>query len=552
MAGQVRVDFDGMTAAGASLAASGAPMLTPTAAAPPGLDSTSIAAAAHVMALAEALEAHFAFADAQREAAASTTAWTVQHFAGIDAANAAAMMAAANGTSAPMPGSSPPSPASVSLPAPPGMNTIKTPNPGPIEPAEAFSAAIHGGPGPESLRAVAALWHSRAAAESEKASNLDKAAAQLRASWTQGSGDNTAAEAVEAHARWSHQAVAEARSVANLAEHYAQAATTARQNTPPPQRFAQLRSDHAKAVAANAADPMRRYTGLVNSYSRAIVDNQNDANSAASGFRQAVISAVQQAGKLATAAPPIVKPGGSGDGPRSGADKGHQGGHRPGSPDEHGAGFGGGATDPAAPLDAANPADSSTLGSASEVAGQLLGSGMGALSSLGSMTGGGGGSPASALSSLPGLSSLSAPSMPSPGTGGGDQSPSGSGDPGAGDGLGSTTPAADFGGGSGGGGAGGGAGGGVSGGPLPAASVSASPVTGSVSTGGSAPGGAGGGGGMGMMPPMGGGRKGGDENERNKKLSPDKKMMLRPQANTEEVFGDVELAKKRRPKGDKV
>jgi hypothetical protein len=56
---------------------------------------------------------------------------------------------------------------------------------------------------------------------------------------------------------------------------------------------------------------------------------------------------------------------------------------------------------------------------------------------------------------------------------------------------------------------------------------------------------------MGMYPPMMGGRGGANEgSERSKELYPDKRVVLRPVANTEPVFGELE--RQRRPRGKRA
>lgn len=550
MAGEVHADFGGLAGEASALQASAAPSASPTGVIGPGLDSVSMAMAVHVNALAQSLDAHLAAASAQRQAAATVTTATVATFEAADAANSSQMLAVASGgTSAPLPGALPPPSPAAGLPTvPAGLGAVPPPSVGAVELGEAFSTAIHSGPGPASLQAAAATWRARSGVESQKADQVQQAGSSIRSDWKQGSGGNTAADAIDEHAKWSHEAVTHAAGIAKLADNYAQAFTDARARTPTPAEFADLRNKLAKAQALQAQYGPR-YTPMVLEISQAIVDKQGEASGAASWFQQALQSAATDVGKTLSAAPNIVKPGGTGKGPLSGDDKGKQAGHKPGAPDESGAGFGGGATgaldgvDPAA----ANPLNSDAMSSVGEVAGSIMGSGMGALQSLGSA--GGGGNPASGLSSaLPGLSSLGAPQMPSPGQGGGGEQPSAPEDLGAGGG--STTPAAgDFGGGSGGGGTGGG-GGGASGGSLGASTVSASPTVGSTApVGGPAtPAGSGMGGG-GMVPPMGGGgKKGGEGAERDRKLNPDKRLLMRPEPHVEAVLGEVEIKRSKRDK----
>jgi hypothetical protein len=86
-------------------------------------------------------------------------------------------------------------------------------------------------------------------------------------------------------------------------------------------------------------------------------------------------------------------------------------------------------------------------------------------------------------------------------------------------------------------------------GPLPA-TMAASPAAAGplVSTAATTPG-ATGAGGMGMYPPMlgHGGRGGGDSKERDKRLYPDKRIVVRTVPNTEPVFGELPHEPRRRP-----
>ncbi|WP_133017320.1 PPE domain-containing protein, partial [Mycobacteroides abscessus] len=413
MAGEVHADFGGLAGDASALQASAAPSASPTAVIGPGLDSVSMAMAVHVNALAQSLDAHLAAASAQRQDAAAVTTATVATFEAADAANSSQMLAVASGgSSAPLPGALPPPPPAAGIPTvPAGLGAVPPPSVGAVELGEAFSTAIHSGPGPASLQAAAATWRARSGVESQKADQVQQAGSSMRSDWIQGSGGNTAADAIDEHAKWSKEAVTHAAGIAKLADNYAQVYSDARARTPTPAEFADLHNKLAKAQALQAQYGPR-YTPLVMEISQAIVDKQGEASGAASWFQQAMQSAATEVGKTLSAAPNIVKPGGTGNGPLSGDDKGKQAGHKPGTPDEPGAGFGGGSNTPLDGVDpsAANPLNSDAMSSVGQVAGTIMGSSMGALQSLGSA---GGGNPASQLSSaLPGLSGLGAPQMP--------------------------------------------------------------------------------------------------------------------------------------------
>ena len=561
---RVSANLEGLAADGAGLAAEQATP-QPRACVSPAADPVSMSIAAQLSARGASLEAlmmHSGLVRADGGAATQHTSFMLRE---TDAQNATmftdGVLTAA--VPAPLAGSAPPAVELPEIPAVVGP---------PVMPGEALSKALHeGGPGPNSLREFASHWRSRAAQLEELADGTEWAGVAIDNDWDddglQQAGANT-----RNHGDWLQQMAGNARHLANTADDYADHVQRALDETPTPQEFAETRAAWLTAWSDNLrANGM--LSGQVSALAAAYAGKQAQATEAGHTYFAAATTTSGDMPKPPSPPPPIAKPApdsdpGSGSPtpdnrskddaaqliPRrdgAGTDNPTPGTGAPPNPD----GLLGGpiapAQDPGAlPLSAPAPAvDANAAGQAANIAGTIVGAGLGTLSQLAhglmpSPATGIAGAPLSALSGLSGLPGMGSPSIPEtgmpsdPGLG----SPESDSGPGAGDPFDSTSPAVGTPDGTSPGGAAPMA---PVGNPSPASAVG--PVAGTPS-GPSAPAGATPGpgvGGMGMYPPI-MPQQGGQGTERNKDLYPDKRVVLRPVPNTEPVFGELE--KQRRPR----
>ena len=557
----ISVDPDGLAADGMRLASEQCAAVS-SACVPPGLDPVSAAVAAQLSAHSAALTALIDHSGLLRADGGVVTAQTAAVFAQTDEANASMFTAA--GADGPVVATTPPAavptePSAPLLPAIPGMAAV------PSLPGEALSRALHSGPGPASLRDLAAAWRERASTLEEVAGQTEHVARSIDTHWEDGvqrAGANTAD-----HAVWLRQMSAHALGLAGAADEAADQFDLAVATAPTPEEFARARRDYTQAWADNV-----RANGLlitqVSAAAARIAEKQAQATEAGAVYSAAAATTTADVSPPPRPAPPIASPGGDGGVAlpiTRGADPtGEEPVYRDGG-DALDPATGGDAPDPAVgagapvqpvadpglPSGPGAPTDPGAVGAVANIAGTIMGAGLGTASQLvpGVMPSGAGGlasAPLSALSGLSGIPGLGAPSSPQ----GGESPPEnelGAGpEPGLGEldeGLDATSPAG-----------GGGSGGGSPGGPLPSVGSPApasapGPVAGVSPVSGAAPmaGGSSGVGGMGMYPPMLGGR-GGDDPERRKDLFPDKRVVLRPVPNTEAVFGELETPRRPRSK----
>lgn len=451
----------------------------------------------------------------------------------------------------------------VALPTLPVAPTMTQPAP---MPAEQIAALVHSGPGPAGLRNFANhIREGLGAKVLDTAANVRNAGTSVAQNWRDG--QQQAASNITDHADWLESSLhPQVLALAAAADAAAGHTDTLIQSTPHPQEFADLNQRLKVAIAhynasggANAAQ--------VASLSGELTQKRATAMAAFQTFATAAPPTIGGAAQPPAPAPPIVQnPGAAAeqlqppaqteqaskhDGQAVGRD--HHG-HGPGDPDNPDlADSGTAAPQPTPGLatlpTAAAAADPNTANTVANVAGMIMGAGTGA---VGQVTHGlGGASPLSALSSLsslPGMGSMphmGSPEMPESGGGPDNSSPDG---PGAGDfGSGGTSPASGLG--------DGGASGGGGGAPMTSSSPAVGPPTGSsVGVGGPAsgsppPAGSASGAGFGMMPPMMGGM--GGKNDAERKSEERRRVVTRPVANTEAVFGEVRREPRRRTEKDK-
>lgn len=474
---------------------------------------------------------------------------TAAYLSRTDADNASAIGRVMDGGSPALPAPSPPPPGGIpevalpSLPVPPSL----TP-PAPMQ-AEQIAALVHSGPGPQGLRAFAA--HVRGTVGPtvlHTAARVRTAGTSVARNWRDGR--QHAAAHITDHAEWLESSLhPQVLALAGAADAAAEHTDTLIQATPHPREFTDLNQRLKVALAHYNA------TGGANAAQVATLSGELTRK------RAAAMAAFQA---FATAAPPTITAQTPGPAPPIVQNPGGAAGQlQPATPtepatthDQHPAGYGHdgpGFSDPDNP-DRINPAAygsaapqptpglaspptaagaaPSPVNTLATVAGVIMGAGTGA---VGQVTHGlGAGSPLSALSSLSSLPHMGSgsPQMPES-SGNPDSSPD---SPEDGDfGSGGTTPAS---------GAGDGAGGGGGGGaPMSSSSPAVGAPTGSTvsvggpATGSTTPNGAGPGSGMGMMPPMMGGT--GRKNDEARKSEERRRVVVRPKANTEAVFGEV-------------
>lgn len=456
------------------------------------------------------------------------------------------------------------------LPVAPAVPAVPAPMP-----AETWSSFIHGGPGSEPLRTLAAQFRTAASELEKQAGETERAARGVDANWN--NGDQPAGRNLATHASWLTGAASYAKTLATSADSAANTVDNARTATPTPETFRTLRREYQTAL--------QKFNASGGAVSEPLVIAKTNM-SAAQAEALAAQTSYATAANVDTgtvpapppAPPPIVgeAPGGENpEQPKESTDKADDrqqdddpeqiekikegpAANKAGtdgdstmnaetdsfapSPGEVAALDGEAPSDPAAASRAMAPASDATAGTAGAVLGSILGTvGQAAGSTSGMMPGGGGGSPLSALSglsSIPGMGGF-------PGTGGTDM--------GTPEDLGfddlspdewGTTPASS--------GGGGGSGGLPAGGPsssvsaaAPGAGVPAPTAPSPPPSAAAAPTGRVGGPMGGMIPPMMGGMGANNSGERDTDLHPDKRVVHREHVNTEPVFGELEQLRKR-------
>ncbi|MBN3458403.1 PPE domain-containing protein [Mycobacterium sp. DSM 3803] len=569
----VKADPEGLVADGAALSGTAQPVVCGPDCLPAGMDSVSGGVTAHLIAHSQAVSALLTHAGILRGQGGEVTRHTGTVLRATDEAGAETI---ASGGSSGAPTAAP-SPAAVPIPEPvvPPIPILSEPQ---AAPGELWAVQIHGGPGSSSWRAMATSLRSQAGDIDRLAADTRHSGSSINANWVddgQQAGANTVA-----HADWLTGMAEHTRQLADTADAAADHFDQAREATPRPEVFTELRARLQQARSENVA-----YGGLLSgrvaTLEQQLADKEAEAVGAGNTYFAAAATTTGGTPTPPHPAPPIAR----GDGPKP---KPEAGPKKPAEPagkppkDTHGVDDGpatggekpktdGPGQSPMTAADTADTAgppppaptpdepaasppsmpavDTTAPGTAANIAGTIVGAVVGAGSQL---AGSGAGLPNASslgapLNALSGLSSL-------PGMGGGgpsmpelpsDLGTGGEPDLGLGDeGFGDTAPAD-----AGAGGSGGGAPPVSPAAPTMAPSTGATPMalpatTGGVPAGGGAP--ASGGMGMGgMYPPMMGPRAG-QNDERDKDRDPDKRVVVRPVPNSEPVFGELE--RKRRPR----
>jgi hypothetical protein len=534
---ELRVDTDGVRAAGATAAAA-ASWAAPAASAvtPCAGDAASVHVAARAAGRIGALDLATVAANLQTAAAAArlhgdADAYDVQEASGAtslgDLTAAVSAVAQAPAVSAaPLP----------SAPRPHGVPAGITPTGG-----HEIAAVIHSGPGPQGVLAAAAALERAANDLDEAATSVSASGALTADSWSSAAARAAEHHLVELENTYTEQA-SQARTLARQLRTHADDFSRAKAQIPPPQRFADLEARLRAAYAANAhPTSMGRYTQQIADLQYALAAANNDAVSGYARYQQA---AQIQAGTM----DPHTSPETGGSKPQSAPDG------EGATEDSTNAGADAETRSPTDPLIAmtADPAGAggigdmagglmgtvlpAILGGVSGAAGGLLGALSGAgqqVQQAGSQLVGGLAQGASAAmnppaGSSPGGSGGGEPEMPTPAAGGGGPEP------------GDMEPAS-----------GAGAAGSLAAPTSAAAAPAAAPATFSPATSLSTGASSGMSGGTGMMPPIMpmGGRPGGGNGEDDRRLYPERRMRIETPPNSEPVKGRREA---RRTRGDKT
>jgi hypothetical protein len=557
----VSVEPDGLAADGVRLAAAQR-SCAPLACVPPGADPVSASLAARLSAHSASLSALIEHSGLLRLAGGDVTQGTAAAFVAADEANAFPFTGAkVDGVAVAVPYG-----ARITAPAAPVLPGIPEMTDAPTMFGESFARALHSGPGAASLRTLGTAWRATGCTLAGMALEVEHCAKSIDTHWDDGvqrAGANTAE-----HAQWLRQVSTHATGLADAADAAADQFDHAAAMTPTPEDFSRARRNYIHAWRDNVR-AHGLLSGQVSAAAAQMAEKQSRATEAGNGYYAAAATTTAQIPTPPGPAPAIVRPGGDGgvampitraaaridakpmdrDGGRHAFDPA-TGGDTPEPAD----GTGMQVTDSSPPINPAGaPLDAGAAGVAANIAGTIVGAGMGTASRLlpsvmPSGTGGLASAPLSALSGLSGIPGLGSPGMPSGGTPSPDTGPSaGEPEPDAGkhEGLDTTSPAG-----------GSGLDGGVGdpgtalppvGAPMPASNPGPAAGTPTVSTPVAVPSGPSGVGGMGMYPPMLGGRSG-EEQARRKYLFPDKRVVFRPVPNTEAVFGELEPPRRSRPK----
>jgi hypothetical protein len=551
----VQVDTEGLRADGAGLSATASPSGGAPRCAAAAADPVSVSVASTLTQWSNALWTLMEHAGRQREAGGMSLSATASHLGAIDDANAANIGNSLIGDASQTPLPAAPTPnadASIPVPTLPAMPDM--PAPPPLT-GEQVSAMVHAGPGPDRLRAFAQQWRDTLAPHiMSTADETRRYGHSVECNWDDG--DPAAARNVNEHADWLESALHQhAMRLADSADQAATHVESVIQDTPRPEEFQDIHNRITVAEANYRASGGRNRGQLVALNGEL---GQMQASAAAGYQTYAAAAPVTATGgaQPPPPAPPIVRggPAQTMNPQINHPNPANHDGDR-GQGDKHGKDVAGDTLEPSKadsgppigpsgtpPVAAAQPPglDPTTPGVAANIAGTIMGAGVGTASQLAnSLHGmGSGGSPLSALSglsSIPGLGGMPQTGMPQMPSGMGDGAPDGTPDLGAGPDFGSdgTTPA---------GGDGGGGGGAPVSSSSPAVSAAptgAGPVVRTPSTGSPAPSTPSGGmGGPAMYPPMMGGP--GHGNDEGNKSKDKRRVVMRPVPNTEPVFGEVE------------
>ncbi|MGV7303121.1 hypothetical protein PJK45_24105 [Mycobacterium kansasii] len=549
---QVSVDTDALRLAAAGLSntaghAGGAPRCDPAA-----TDPISVSVAETLSQWSHTLWTLMEHAGQQRTAGGVSLARTAQYLGALDDTGAGEIAGALQGSPNPVSPSLPSTPGAVPAPRLPEIPRITPPPP---LTGEQVSALVHAQPDPDRLRAFANFWRTQIAPHIlTAADHTRRYGTSVAQAWD--SGTAPAADNIAQHADWLesslHFSALKLAAAAELAADHAEAVI---EQTPTPQEFHDVRARLQTAVqhyyaTGDPAPAMALTQQLGEKQTRAVAGYQSYAASAP--------KTMDGSSNPPQPAPPIVRGPGPADTTDRQANQLEPGAHgaNTGDGDDLGKGAGGdtqrrstadmgpplgqSGMPPVAPAQqqpvAASPppAESVEAPMMANVAGTIMGAGLGTAGELANSMHGVSGSPLSALSglsSLGGMPHMGGTQTPHAGNGAGESMPDLGNDRDFGSG--GTTPA-------GGGGDGGGAP--MSGSATPAVSgtvSAANPAVGApagVSSSGVAPAG---GGGSGMFaPPMMGGLGRGNEDER--KSGEKRRVVMRPVVNSEPVFGEVE------------
>lgn len=537
----VIVEPEGLNSAGSGLAGSVEPVSSPSMCQPPAGDPVSVWMAAVLNTSAAAVSALLSHAAAQRSAGAASLSSTARTLQGADEANAAAITSwQPSAVAAVMPAAVAAIPAPA-LPPLPGL----PPPPAPL-PGEELAALVHSGPGSATLRGAASQLRATASRVSMLADDTRSYGTLVDANWQDG--QQQAGANVTEHARWLDDVNRHLSSLADGAEQAASHVDTLIEQTPTPDEFEQARRQVAVAMAQFDASGGLNPVPLTTATAR-LAKKQGQAVAAQETYHGAATATAAGLPAAPPPAPPIVRgepahkkqdtgkkktePGAAGDDTTDEQDGAGQPG--PAGPEAPGTQPGAGVVPPVA-----DPSAAAVPAMVAQIAGTLVGAGTGTLGQLASGLQGVAAAPLSALSSLTSGLGDTGSGWDPPASLGSDQGlgaipDGGASDAGGGDGSGSgaTTPAGA--------------------GPVSGPAVSAGPVTTAMPaaglSGAAAPGaqsGAAGSGfgGMGMLPPMMRGMGGSqDEHDSDGK---DRRVVLRPEPNTEPVFGELDRRRSRR------
>ncbi|MFV1501378.1 hypothetical protein [Mycobacterium kansasii] len=492
----------------------------------------------------------------QRAAGGISLACTAQYLGALDDAGSAEIAGALHSSPNPVSPSVLSTPGAVPAPRLPEIPPITPPPP---LTGEQVSALVHAQPDPDRLRAFASHWRTQIAPHIlTAADHTRRYGTSVAQAWDSGSAP--AADNIAQHADWLESSLhSSALKLADAADQAADHAEAVIQLTPTPQEFHDIRARLQNAVQHYHAtgDPTQAMA-----LTEQLGEKQITAVAGYQSYAAAAPTTTAGSSNPPQPAPPIVRglgpadtsdkqasqlePGAHGGNTGDGDDLGNGTGGDPQRPStaDMGPPFGQSGMPPVAPAQqqpvAASPPPAESVGAPmmANVAGTIMGAGLGTAGELANGMHGVSGSPLSALSglsSLGGMPHMGGPQTPHAGNGAGESMPDLGNDHDFGSG--GTTPA---GGGGGGGGDGGGAS--MSGSATPAVSgtvSAANPAVGApagVSPSGAAPAG---GGGSGMFaPPMMGGLGRGNEDER--KAGEKRRVVMRPVVNSEPVFGEVE------------
>ncbi|WP_204080280.1 hypothetical protein [Mycobacterium riyadhense] len=551
---QVSVDTDGLHSAGTGLANTAGPGGVAPRCDPAATDPVSVSVAETLTQWSQVLWTLMEHAGQQREAGGMSLARTAEYLGSLDDAGAgriASVLGSSPSTAAPE--SLPPAtPGAVPAPTLPHLPQI--PSPPPMT-GDQVAALVHAQPDPARLREFANRWRTQIAphilSAADHTRRFGNSVAQAWDSGTAPVSDN-----LLQHADWLESSLySSALQLAQAAEQAAGHAETVIQSTPTPQEFHEV---HARLQTA-----VKHYQ-VSGDPTEAIALTQHlreKRTTAVAGYQTYAAAAPTTTGAAANPpvpAPPIVRGTGPGDSSETNANQLNPGAHCDHAGDGNDAGKGAGddtqrpstadigpplgqsGTPPIAPAQQQPVTTSPATAGApvmADIAGEVMGAGLGTAGQLANSMHGVSGSPLSALSGLASPSGLGGmPHM------GGPQAPSGGDGPEAESmpdlendhdyGSGGTTPAGGGGGGDGGGGAP------VSppvSGTVSAANPTVGPPVGTSPSGGVPT--AAGGSGM-IAPPMMGGMGRGNEDER--KAAEKRRVVLRPVVNSEPVFGAAE------------